>query len=424
MLFFSAALAFVEGGTIAVLLKQTFAGQIDARWHNLAVALAVGAGEIANLVSFGWIALSHGRPKARFINALQVALVVFVAAVGLMPRSPAGLWGTLALVMLARVCGSGIVTLRSNVWRANYPARVRARVVGRLSVITQVVLALLGLAIGTAMDHDLTSYRWLAPLLAACAVAGIVRYGSIRVRGEDGHLAAERAGPRAAGIMRPWGGVASTVKVLRQDRRFAQFMLFMFLLGFGNLMTPTVLVIAMASRFDLGENAYKTSVLVTTTLPYLLMPAIIPVWASLLDRAHVVRFRAVHGWVFVGAAVCFMAGLATRSMPWMYAGSAFWGIAMAGGSLAWNLGHVDFAPPTQTSHYMATHVTLNGVRGLLAPLASSNLYSMLCDRAGAPKYGVEPGAVVLAVSLALTVAGCLGFVWLNRSMGRTVRMVR
>ena len=86
----------------------------------------------------------------------------------------------------------------------------------------------------------------------------------------------------------------------------------MFVLGFGNLMTPTVLVIALSSRFDLGDHAYKTSVLITTTLPYLLMPLIIPVWASLLDRAHVVFFRAIHGWVFVVAASCYLLGLGMR----------------------------------------------------------------------------------------------------------------
>lgn len=424
MLFFAAALAFVEGGTIAVLLKQTFSGQIDARWHNLAVALAGGAGEIANLVSFGWIAASHGRPKARFINALQVGLVVFVAAIGLMPRSPAGLWGALALVMSARICWSGVITLRTAVWRANYPSRIRARIVGRLSVITQVVLALLGLGVGAMMDRDLTSYHWIAPTLAGIAVLGVLQYSRLRVRDEAQSLAVERAAPRAFGIMRPWGGVISTVKVLKADRRFAQFMGFMFVLGFGNLMTPTVLVIALSSRFDLGDHAYKTSVVITTTLPYLLMPLIIPVWASLLDRAHVVFFRAIHGWVFVVAASCYLLGLGLRSMPLMYAGSVFWGIAMAGGSLAWNLGHVDFAPPAQTSHYMAAHVTLNGVRGLLAPLASSNLYNCFCDRSGAPTTRFEPGAVVMACSLVLTVLGCAGFVWLNRSMGASLKRSR
>lgn len=416
---FAAALAFIEGGTIAVLLKHTFAGMVGARWHYMAVALAGGANEIANLVSFGWIAASHGRSKVRFINGLQIAMVALVAAVALMPRSPAGLWGTLALVISARVCWSGIVTLRSNIWRANYPPHARAKMVGRLSVITQITLAVLGLGISAMMDHDLGSYHWLAPLLAAVAMCGVFAYSKLRARGERSLLAAERVTPRAAGVMRPWGGVASTIKVLRQDKRFAQFMACMFVLGFGNLMVTPVVVIALGSRFDLGAAANKTSVLATTTVPYLLMPLTVPIWAMLLDRSHVVRFRAIHGWTFVFATGFFVLGLWTRSLPLVYVGSIFWGIGLGGGSLAWNLGHVDFAPPSQTSHYMATHVTLNGVRGLLAPLVSTGLYNACCDEHGAPALGVEPGALVMMVSAALTTAGCAGFVALDRAMGKS-----
>ena len=70
---------------------------------------------------------------------------------------------------------------------------------------------------------------------------------------------------------------------------------------------------------------------------------------------------------------------------------------------------------------MATHVTLNGVRGLLAPLAAVNLYNALCDKDGRPTTSIEPGAIVLACSVAISIAGCAGFVWLNRSMGKPQR---
>jgi MFS family permease len=424
MLFLSAALAFIEGGTVAVLLKKTFAGQIDARWHNLAVALVACAGEIANLVSFGWIAASHARPKIQFINALQLGLVLAVGCIGFMPVSPAGLWGTLALVICARIFWSGIVTLRTSVWRNNYPPHFRATLVGRLSIITQVGMALLGLGVGTIMDHDLNSFHWIAPVLAAVGFIGLLFYRKLRVRGERALLVAERQTAPATGVMRPWSGITSTIRVLRQDRRFAQFMFFMFLLGFGNIMIGPALVISLASWAELGNRANATSIAITTTIPYLLMPITVPLWSRMLDRSHVVRFRAIHGWSFVAASFTFMLGIAFHSLPLLYAGSAFLGIAVGGGSIAWNLGHVDFAPPAQTSHYMATHVTLNGVRGLLAPLAAVNLYNALCDKDGNPTTRFEPGSVVLALSVVISVAGCAGFVWLNKSMAMPLRHSR
>jgi len=148
----------------------------------------------------------------------------------------------------------------------------------------------------------------------------------------------------------------------------------------------------------------------------LLIPLAVPVWAGLLDRSHVVRFRAVHGWFFVAAQAMFMLGMAVQAMPLMYAGAVLWGVALGGGALAWNLGHTDFAPPAQNAHYMATHVTLNGLRGLLAPFLSAGLYTLATQLLG-PSGVMDPAAAVLAVSVVLSGLGAAGFVWLRFSMG-------
>lgn len=88
-------------------------------------------------------------------------------------------------------------------------------------------------------------------------------------------------------------------------------------------------------------------------------------------------------------------------------------IAFGGGSIAWNLGHVDFSPPAETSQYMATHVTLNGVRGLLAPLSAVALY----ERLRAWDMTVQESAsIVLGVSVVFAALGAVGFMWLGRSM--------
>ena len=50
----------------------------------------------------------------------------------------------------------------------------------------------------------------------------------------------------------------------------------------------------------------------------------------------------------------------------MYAAVAVRGVAFAGGALAWNLGHNDFARDDNAAQYMAVHVTLTGIRGLAA----------------------------------------------------------
>lgn len=412
---FSFVLAVIEGGVIGVFIKQTFSGTVDPRWLNVAVALSAAANEVANLVSFGWVMASHGRRKVRFIAGLQCVLVAAVVALAFMPRSAAGLAFTVGAVLVARVCWSGVVTLRTVAWRMNYPREIRSRVVANLSSVTQTVVAVCGLMVGVMLDADPGAFAALAPCAAAVALLGVRRYSRVRVRGEAALLAGEREKPRGAGVLRPWSGFMAAWGVLRADARFAQFMGCMFLLGMGNLMLMPVLAISLKAQFGLG---YTASIVVTSTIPALLIPLTTPLWATLLDRAHVVRFRAYHSWVFVVAVAVLLGGVARTDLWMMYAGSLLMGVGFGGGALAWNLGHTDFAPPTETSRYMATHVTLNGVRGLFAPLLSVWLYNAVLEEGA---WGMPPGVVPVGVSLVFTVLGAAGFVWLYRSMGEAGR---
>lgn len=407
VLFFSITLAAVEGGVVSVFTKQTFSGVVSAVTLNRMVGVIGASSEIANILSFAWVTASHGRAKIAFINGLQLAAIALVAAMAATPQSAAGLFMLAGLVLAARACWSGIITLRPTVWRANYPPRTRAAIVGKFAMIQQVIVALGGMGLGYALDRNLGLYRVIVPVMAACGVVAFFATRGMRVRRHRAMIKSESQ----AAVLPPWKGPAVVWRVLRKDRWFAKFMLWMFVLGMGNLMLTPILAITLHDEFGLG---YRDSILVITTIPYLVLPLAVPMWARLLDRAHVVRFRAIHGWTFAAATLLFLLAVTLHEVWLLYAAAAMQGVGLGGGSLAWNLGHVDFAPPTQTSQYMATHVTLNGVRGLIAPLLSVELYHVLrkwgLDAAGA-------GAWVLVICLLLCIAGSAGFVRLRMAMG-------
>jgi hypothetical protein len=71
------------------------------------------------------------------------------------------------------------------------------------------------------------------------------------------------------------------------------------------------------------------------------------------------------------------------------------GISFAAGSLGWSLGHNDFAPRGEETRYMALHVTLTGLRGLLAPPAGILVYHAL--RGLSP--GLETWSMLLPVGM-------------------------
>jgi hypothetical protein len=404
-LFFAVALATIEGGVISVFARHTFEGVVDARTLNLTVAALGAMSEVANILSFLWASLPARKSITAFINTLQVALLACVGAIALLPKSPTGLVLLVGLILAARLCWSGIITTRPMVWRQNYPPATRASIVGRLSGFQVIVVASVGMLLGWMLDHYQGAFRYALPVSVAIGLVAVWAYGKIRVRGGWKLQRALESGPP---VLKPWMGPVVVWRVLTRDRRYAQFMLCMSVLGFGNLMVIPVLVITLKEQFGMG---YFNSILITSSIQAVVQVAAIPFWARLLDRAHVVRFRSIHSWFFVAGAGVFTLGAALHSIPVLMAGALVQGVAYGGGVLAWNLGHVDFAPPTQTGQYMATHVTLNGVRGLIAPIFSVVCYELLKSA------GFNASVWMLAAAFVVNAAGAAGFVWLRIAMG-------
>lgn len=406
---FTCALAMIEGGVIAVFARHTFDDSVPEGRLNFFVAILGSMNELANILSFVWSGLVAGRRIVPFINSLQVATIVLIGIIALLPQAASGLYGLVALVLLARLCWSGMITMRTGVWRANYPPSMRARIVGRISSAQMLVVAASGSGLGWVLDHNQDAYRLLLPAACAVALTAVWAYRGIRVRHE------QRIIDKHADVMKPWHGPLVVARVLRSDKRYAQFMLCMFVLGFGNLMINPILVITLAEEFGF---TYFKGILITSSIQSVTQVLLIPVWARLLDRSHVVRFRSLHSWVFVAGSLIFTIATISHRVELMFLGAVVQGAAYAGGALAWNLGHVDFSPPSQTSNYMATHVTLNGVRGLLAPMVSVTLYESIKG------LGAEASAWMMAIALAVNAAGAAGFVALRISMGQATKFAK
>lgn len=409
-LLFSTTLAIVEGGIIGVLVKNGFAGVVSGGRLALIVAALGAAPEGANITSFLWNSLAHGRDKVSFITWLQLAAIACILVVAVSPRTEMGLYLVTAAVIAARVCIAGIVTLRAALWRSNYSRFERAKATGKFSTVSVLVIAATGFVLGKLMDHGVESYRVFIPVVCLLGFFGMRSYATIRMRRGKAAIKLERE-VAAAAVFRP----AAMVKLLREDKYYARFMGSMFVIGVGNLMLTAPLVIALKDRFGQG---YLGGIAVTSAIPYIVMPWFIPMWASLLAKKHVVHFRTIHSWVFVAAQAIVLAAVVSRTY-WLLFGSSFaLGVAMAGGSLAWNLGHLDFAPGPKAAQYMGVHVTLNGVRGIIAPFMAVGMYRLLESW----RYGA--GSWVFAFSVVLCALGAIGFAALGRSMGEAAKQPR
>jgi MFS family permease len=389
-------LGLVEGATAAVLVKKGFAADAAPGALNLAVAFVSGAPALSNVVSFLWANLAHGRERVRLL-VVQLALFgLLVGLVGLAPQASTGLAFMVLSVIAARVVWSGILTVRASIWTANYPREVLGRITGRFVVATSIGVAGASALAGVVLSTSPRGARWLYGIAALAGLVAAWLYRQMRVRREFLLLGAENEASPAAEVF----SLRILRQILREDPDYRRFMFWLGLYGAGNLMINAQLVILFSDHLQLSAGR---QIAVLAIVPLLCIPVFTPMWARIFDAGHVIDFRARQCWVLVAAIGVMVATLFTNWLPLLWVGAILLGIASAGASLGWNLGHSDFATLGKMQQYMGVNVTLTGMRGLLAPPVGALACGWLEARAdGAGRYA-------LLLPLAMTLAGAIGF---------------
>ena len=394
----------LAGGVAGVLVNSVFAGEVQAWVLAMAVALATGAGPFGYVTSIAWSLWSQGRDKVEALTRLKGLFAVSLLLVACVPISELGL----VLLVLALLGGGilwcGIITVRSIVWRTNYGRAARTVFAARAQVLVSIVMSLVGAGAGVALDVSVDSFRWIFLLAAGCALAALFAYRRVRLRHQRRILSGEReradGGPFRAS--RLW-------RVLRSDPLYRRYMTWMFVTGSGNLMAIAPLILILTDHLQMPKF---TQVMITASVPTLLIPLTTPVWARVLAERHAIAFRALNSRYFIAVSAAALAGVTLQWESLLWLSAIFQGIGFGGGLLVWSLAHNDFAPPERNVEYMGVHVTLTGIRGLIAPLAGVGLYGLL--EATRPGLGVWS----MALPLVLTTAGAVGFHSLHRSWAR------
>ena len=395
----------IEGGVVGVLTKRLFDGVVDSTWLDWSVATLAAAQGFANISSFFWAAISNGKHKIRFITALKFISVLLIATVTFVPRTPLGLAMLLFCVIGTRVCYTGVVTLRTTVWQANYTRGYRTVVAGKIATIQALVLATVAFSVGQVMDLNEDAFRWIYPVAASFGIIGAWIYSKVRVKGHTNLLSVEQHDSHNVSVF-PW----KTFHLLFEDASFAKYMACQFVFGVGNLMLTAPLIIILSDKFDLD---YLGQILIVTTIPILMIPISTPLWAKLLNNMHVLSFRSIHSWFFVVSSIVIALSIIWTSIAGLWLGAAIRGIGFGGGVLAWNLGHQDYAPIEKSGRYMGLHVTLTGIRGLIAPAIGIALYTTLKHQ------GYNAGPIVFFVGATLSAVGGIGFILLSKARLRT-----
>jgi hypothetical protein len=396
-------LGLVEGATAAVLIKKTFAVAASPWLVNLAVAFVSGAPALSNVVSFVWANLAHGRARINLMVGLQAGFALLVGLLGIAPRAAGGLVFAVGSILVARVVWTGLLTVRSAVWSANYPRSALGRYTGRIVIVSSLAVSFAAALAAWTLDHSDFDSRWLYGGGAAAGLVAAWLYRAARVRREFALLAEENA---AVGRAEPFS-LGMLFDILRKDPHFREYMFWMGIYGGGNLMLTSQLVVIFSEHLHLSSGL---QIAMLSVIPLATLPLFVPFWARMFDEGHIVEYRARQGWSLVLAVVALSIGTWIFWMPLLWLGALLLGLAYAGANLGWNLGHNDFASVGRAQHYMGVHVTLTGVRGAIGPPAGILVYQWL--------EWLRPGAGLFSLVLPVMfiIIGALGFSHMRRAM--------
>lgn len=379
----------IEGQFASVVVSKTFHGS------DFLIALASATPVGAQLFSLIWGMLCIGRPKRMLFTIFASGVTLLAGLVATVPPDRSAAPWFIAQMAAAQILLAGVVTVRSAIWKLNYPRSHRGQIAARIQRVRAICSVVALMAAGNALDTNPSAYRILFPIAAACGVLGVLISTRIRVRRD--RVAAHRRGETLADGITPGGWIepysltalispghvlGQMVRVLRRDRRFAIYCVAQSLTGLANLLTVSVSVAIVTRDLDPGDSSgFWISTALVSALSNLAMTGTITRWGRLFDSLGVLRFRVVNVYCWGSGLVFGLAGTIVI-LNGDYVGPMYFpiamglfalrslanGLGMAGGALAWNLGHLDFAQPEEAEIYMGIHVSLTGLRGLLAPL--------------------------------------------------------
>ncbi len=389
--------ALLEGGVLGVIVKNGFAGQVNSNLLNFSVALVTGAPYFSNLLSVYWVNLSRGKSKARMVSDLSLVFCLCAFLMGFVQFNELGLIFFISLLIVARICWSGVLTVRSNIWRANYPRYIRGKVTAKLATLASIIMSLTAISVGWLLDKNFQLFQIIFIVLSILSIFGAYQYRSLAVRYQLKEIVVENNNQNKTTIK-------SVFSILKTNKPFAKYMLSMFILGSGNLMFMAPMIVYLNEHTQLLK---LEQILISTAIPLALIPIAVNWWAKLLDGNHIFYFRSIHSWAFVIALIVFLFAQVTLLTSLYYIASIIYGIAIAGGVIGWNLGHNDFVGKGSPMDYMAIHVTLTGVRGLFMPIIGISLYQYLeTSHPGLGKWA-------LLLPLSLTTIGALLFIYFH-----------
>ena len=361
-------------GTTFLLLIAVSYFKADATAKGLisiggSVGLMMGP-VVVGMMERAQLPAARGAARAAAIGAVCFSIMALV------PVLPVYVVGAI----IAMASASATIPLMTQVYQDNYPESSRGRLFSRALMIRIGTAAVFSAVAGWMLGRDFGYYvRWLLVVFALAFTFASWCFSRLPSR--------PLVNSGSAHPLRAFRSV-------RDDRLFRWTLVCWMLMGFANLMMFPLRVEYLAN--PKYEGMLKMSftpaevALLVGVIPNMARFVVSPLWGWLFDRMNFFVMRILLNLGFALGILSFFTG---TDMTSLVIGAVIFGIANAGGDVAWGLWVTKFAPPERVADYMSVHTFFTGVRGVAAPLLG---FYLISPSSLVPMAAVAGGLIVAA----------------------------
>lgn len=281
------------------------------------------------------------------------------------------------IVLLALLFASNslIIPAQNSIYQRNIGPTRRARVFGFTISLSMLVSVVVTFIAGRLLDIHEQSFHWIlmgtgvCGFISAAILANIPIQSSIRERIPN-DLNWKQT------LLEP---ITGTFKLLKENKPFAAFERSFSIYGMGYIMMQPIIPIYLVDKLHLS---YTSNFMAKGILSQLGMLLLSPMIGKLHDKMHPFRFIAISFGLLMVFPILFVTSSLWQGEAFMpvlivFLAYLIFGIAMTGVNIAWNMSSIFFAGEQDASIYQSVHVTMTGIRGLIAPVLGFALLKLI-----------------------------------------------
>lgn len=301
-------------------------------------------------------------------------------------------WIFICGIIVATTLGTATIPMVTQIYQENYPAKQRGKYFSRSAMIRIISAASFGLLVGWILTNGndsqkLSHFPWGLMLIFAFAFAWAAFCFS-RLPGKT-LTGAEGTHP------------FRSLRFVKEDKLFRHILICWMIFGIGNLMLFPLRVEYLANAgeyadvYTLGfEPTPARIALILVFIPNIVKLIFSPLWGGLFDKMNFFVLRVILNLFFAVSLALFFH---STSMTGLCIASGLFGVANAGGEVAWSLWVTKFAPAKHVADYMSVHLFFNGIRNFISPFLGFWLIGLM----PASNLSLFSAGLIIASSVAL-----------------------